>query len=34
MAILDGVKVKLFSLSANKKLADEISERTGDTMYF
>ena len=29
MAILDGVKVKLFSLSANKKLALEISEITG-----
>ena len=26
MAILDGHKVKLFSLSANKKLAEEISE--------
>jgi ribose-phosphate pyrophosphokinase len=29
MAILDGVKVKLFSLSANKKLAEEISELSG-----
>ena len=29
MAILDGVKVKLFSLSANKLLAEEISEKTG-----
>ena len=29
MAILDGVKVKLFSLSANKKLAEEISEISG-----
>ncbi len=29
MAILDGVKVKLFSLSANKKLAEEISEKSG-----
>ncbi len=29
MAILDGVKVKLFSLSANKKLAEEISMKTG-----
>ncbi len=29
MAILDGVKVKLFSLSANKKLAEEISKLTG-----
>lgn len=29
MAILDGVKVKLFSLSANKKLAKEISAISG-----
>ncbi|MCK5388793.1 MAG: ribose-phosphate pyrophosphokinase [Candidatus Izimaplasma sp.] len=29
MAILDGVKVRLFSLSANKKLAEEISEKAG-----
>ncbi len=29
MAILNGVKVKLFSLSANKKLAEEISEKCG-----
>lgn len=29
MAILDGKKVKLFSLSANKKLAEEISEYSG-----
>ncbi|MBN2605042.1 MAG: ribose-phosphate pyrophosphokinase [Bacilli bacterium] len=29
MAILDGLKVKLFSLSANKKLAEEISEYSG-----
>ena len=29
MAILDGVKVKLFSLSANKRLAEEISEISG-----
>ena len=29
MAILDGHKVKLFSLSANKKLAEEISEYSG-----
>ncbi len=29
MAILDGVKVKLFSLSANKKLAEEISKIAG-----
>lgn len=29
MEFLDGVKVKLFSLSANKKLAEEISEISG-----
>jgi len=29
MAVLDGHKVKLFSLSANKKLAEEISEYSG-----
>lgn len=29
MAIIDGYKVKLFSLSANKKLAEEISEYSG-----
>jgi len=29
MEFLDGVKVKLFSLSANKKLAEEISEKSG-----
>jgi len=29
MAILDGLTVKLFSLSANKKLAEEISEYSG-----
>ncbi|MCK5761287.1 MAG: ribose-phosphate pyrophosphokinase [Candidatus Izimaplasma sp.] len=29
MAVLDGVRVKLFSLSANKELAEEISDITG-----
>ena len=29
MAIIDGIKVKLFSLSANRELAEEISKYSG-----
>ena len=29
MAVLEGVKVKLFSLSANRRLAEEISKWSG-----